>query len=336
MNRTALVLALLAALSGGPAAAQSDPKAELARLKPKDFPTQPIEFTVVYPAGGGMDVAARLLAKYVEKWSGDRIIVNNRTGGAGMVGHAYLATQAKPDGYTAGALANLVWGDAMLRAQGRWAYTDLEPIAYLNTDALTWVGPTEGPYRGMSVKEIVQAAKDKPGTIRVATVPGSMWEYIVEQIEAGAGAKFLRVPFQGGGAGIAALVGGNVDVAQGFFSEFRGYLDANKVAPLAVAATSRMDFLKDMPTFNEALGSDQYTWQVVRFVVVPKGTPADRKAYLAAAVRAAMQDPELIAEYQKTGAFFDPKLAKSTDLPKDLGEYAERERAFYLQTGRLK
>jgi len=103
-----------------------------------------------------------------------------------------------------------------------------------------------------------------------------------------------------------------------------------------VAATSRMDFLKDMPTFNEALGSDQYTWQVIRFVVVPKGTPADRKAYLAAAVRAAMQDPELIAEYQKTGAFFDPKLAKSTDLPKDLGEYAERERAFYVQTGRLK
>ena len=86
-----------------PAAAQGgDAKAELAKLKPKDFPTGPIEYTVVYPAGGGMDVTARLLAKYVEKWSGDKIVVNNRTGGAGMVGHAYLATQAKPDGYTVG------------------------------------------------------------------------------------------------------------------------------------------------------------------------------------------------------------------------------------------
>ena len=82
---------------------------------------QPIEFTVVYPAGGGMDVTGRLLAKTVEKCSGDRIIVNNRTGGAGMVGHAYLATQAKPDGYTVGVIANLMWGDAMLRAQGRWS-----------------------------------------------------------------------------------------------------------------------------------------------------------------------------------------------------------------------
>src|SRR5207253_10690996 len=183
MNRAALACALAAALFAAPAMAQSDPKAALARLKPKDFPTQPIEFTVVYPAGGGMDVTARLLAKYVEKWSGDRIIVNNRTGGAGMVGHSYLATQAKPDGYTVGVLANLVWGDAMLRAQGRWSLGDLEPIGYLNSDALIWVGATEGAYKGMSVKEVVQAAKDKPGTVRIATVPGSMWEYIVEQIE---------------------------------------------------------------------------------------------------------------------------------------------------------
>ncbi len=327
-----IAFAFLAAVVATPAAAQGD----LAKLKPKDFPTQPIEFTVVYPAGGGMDVTARLLAKYVEKWSGERILVNNRTGGAGMVGHSYLATQAKPDGHTVGVLANLVWGDAMLRAQGRWSLNDLEPIGYLNTDALTWVGRTEGPYKGYSVKQIVQAAKDKPGTVRVATVPGSMWEYIVEQIEAASGAKFLRVPFQGGGAGISALVGGNVDVAQGFYSEFRGHLDGGKVAPLAVAAAGRMDFLKDMPTFNEALGGKEYLWQVIRFAVVPKGTPADRKAYLGAAIRTAMKDPELIAEYRKFGVYFDPKLVNSTRLAEDLGAYVEAERQFYVKTGRLK
>ena len=336
MKHVAVALAFVAAFFIGPAAAQGDAKAELAKLKPKDFPTQPIEFTVVYPAGGGMDVTGRLLAKYVEKWTGDRIIVNNRTGGAGMIGHSYLATQAKPDGYTVGVLANLVWGDAMLRAQGRWSLNDLEPIAYLNSDALTWVGRTDGPYKGYSVKQVIQAAKDKPGTVRVATVPGSMWEYIVEQIEAASGAKFLRVPFQGGGAGISALVGGNVDVAQGFYSEFRGHLDGGKVAPLAVASSGRMDFLKDMPTFNESLGSNEYLWQVIRFAVVPKGTPADRKAYLGAAVRTAMKDPELIAEYRKFGVFFDPKLANSTNLAQDLGAYVEAERQFYVKTGRLK
>lgn len=330
MKRFAVAFALAAAVAA-PVSAQ-DPKA----VKPKDFPTQPIEYVVVYPAGGGMDVTARLLAKYVEKATGDKILVNNRTGGAGMVGHTYLATQAKPDGYTVGVLANLVWGDAMLRAQGKWAYTDLEPIGYLNTDALTWVGPTEGPLKGKTLKEIVQIAKDKPGTIRIATVPGSMWEYLVEQVEAATGAKFLRVPFQGGGAGINALAGGNVDIAQGFFAEFRGLLDAGKVAPLAVASGERMPYLRDMPTFNEALGGKDYIWAVIRFVVVPKGTPADRKAYLAASVKAAMSDPELVAEYRKAGVFFDPALMSSTRLADDLNQYAERERAFYQQTGRLK
>ncbi len=336
MKRAAVALSIVLGLFTLHAAAQGDARTELAKLKPKDFPTQPIEFTVVYPAGGGMDVTARLLAKYVEKWSGERIIVNNRTGGAGMIGHSYLATQAKPDGYTVGVLANLVWGDALLRAQGRWSLDDLEPIGYLNSDALTWVGRTDGPYKGYSVQQLIQAAKDKPGTVRVATVPGSMWEYIVEQIEASSGAKFLRVPFQGGGAGISALVGGNVDVAQGFYSEFRGHLDGGKVAPLAVAAASRMDFLKDMPTFNEALGSNEYLWQVIRFAVVPKGTPPERKAYLGAAIRAAMSDPELVGEYRKTGVFFDPKLVRSTRLADDLGAYIEAERRFYVKTGRLK
>jgi tripartite-type tricarboxylate transporter receptor subunit TctC len=316
------------------AAAQVSP--QVAKLKPKDFPTQPIEYTVVYPAGGALDITARLLAKYAEKASGDRILVNNRTGGAGMVGHTYLATGAKPDGYTVGILVNLVWGDAMLRANGRWAYTDLEPIAYINSDPLTWVASTEGPYKGMTAKQIIQIAHDKPGTVRIAVVPGSMWEYLVEQIEASTGAKFLRVPFQGGGPGVTALLGGSVDVAQGFYSEFRGYVDAGKIAPIALASDQRTTYLKNTPTFNEIYGSKEFVWNIIRFAVVPKGTPADRKAYLAAGLQAALKDPELLAEYQKLGMYFDPALVKSANIGADLNALALKEREFYVKTGRLK
>lgn len=335
MKRRYVTPALLVALWVGPALAQ-DAKGELARLKPKDFPAQPIEYTVVYPAGGALDVSARLLARYVEKWTGDKIIINNRTGGAGMVGHAFLATQAKPDGYTAGVLANLMWGDAMLRAQNRWTYTDLEPVGYINSDPLIWITSTDGAYKGMGLKELVQAAKDKPGTVRVATVPGSMWDYLIEQVEASTGAKFLKVPFQSGGAGVTALIGNNVDVAQGFYAEFRGFLEANRVTPLAVAANERLPHLQAVASFNELLGGKDYVWTLIRFVVVPKGTPADRKAYLTAGIAAAMKDEELLAEYRKVGAYFDPKLATSTDVAAALNEYAEREREFYKQTGRLK
>jgi tripartite-type tricarboxylate transporter receptor subunit TctC len=335
MKRRAVLAALLATLWVTPLLAQ-DAKSDLAKLKPKDFPAQPIEYTVVYPAGGALDVSARLLAKYVEKWTGDKIIVNNRTGGAGMVGHAYLATQAKPDGYSAGVIANLVWGDAMLRSQGRWSYTNLEPVGYINSDPLIWITSNEGDYKGKSLKEILQIAKDKPGTVRVATVPGSMWDYLIEQVEAESGAKFLKVPFQSGGAGVTALIGRNVDIAQGFYAEFRGFLDAGKVTPLAVAANDRLPHLPSVDTFNDLLGGKDYVWTLVRFVVVPKGTPADRKAYLAAGVRAAMQDPELISEYKKVGAYFDPTLTAATDVTAALNAYAEKEREFYIKTGRLK
>jgi len=314
--------------------AQTSP--QVTKLKPTGFPNQPIEFTVVYPAGGGMDLTARLLAKFSEKVSGDKILVNNRTGGAGMIGHAYLATQAKPDGYTVGILANLVWGDAILRGQGKWSLTDIEPIAYINSDALTWVSSTKGPFKGKSAKDIIQAAKEKPGTVRVAVVPGSMWEYLVEQIEQKTGAKFLRVPFQGGKPGIVALLGGNVDVAQGFFGEFQSYMDAGDVTPIAVASADRISNLKNVPTFNEIYGTKDIVWNIIRFAVVPKGTPADRKAYLAAMINAAVKEPGLVEEYAKLGAFFDPSLSKTSAIAKDLNDMAMREREFYVATGRLK
>lgn len=327
------IAVLLATLSS---LAIAQPSPEVTKLKPKGFPTQPIEFTVVYPAGGGMDLTARLLAKFSEQVSGDKILVNNRTGGAGMVGHAYLATQAKPDGYTVGILANLVWGDAILRGQGKWSLTDIETIAYINSDALAWVSSPKGPFKGKSAKDIIQAAKDKPGTVRVAVVPGSMWEYLIDQIEQKTGAKFLRVPFQGGKPGIVALLGGNVDVAQGFYGEFQSYMDAGDVTPIAVASNERLPNLKNVPTFNEIYGTKDIVWNIIRFAVVPKGTPTDRKAYLAAMINEAVKQPGLIAEYEKLGAYFDPTLAKSGAIAKDLNDMAMREREFYISTGRLK
>src|SRR5512136_1613541 len=126
--------------------AQTDPKAKLKAIKPKDYPTEPITFVIVYPAGGGMDVTARMLAKYVEKYIDNRVVVENRTGGTGLVGHTYLATQAKNDGYTVGILGGQnFWIDGMLRSQGKWSYKNTEAVAYINENANTWVVSTEGP-----------------------------------------------------------------------------------------------------------------------------------------------------------------------------------------------
>jgi tripartite-type tricarboxylate transporter receptor subunit TctC len=309
---------------------------DLAKLKPAGFPNQPMEMTVVYPAGGGADLTARLLARTMEKITGDKILVNNRTGGAGMVGHSWLATQAPADGHVMGMLVNLVWGDAMLRAQGRWAYTDLEPIGYLNSDPMIWAVSTDGPFKGATLAQVAQMAKDKPGTFRVATVPGSMWDYLIEQVETNTGAKFLKVPFQSGGAGTTALLGNNVDIAPAFFAELRAHVDAGKVKLVGIASMQRVKHLPDLQTFNEALNGKDYEWTLLRFIAVPKAVPADRKAYLAAAVKAAMRDPGLIEEYTKMGVYFDPALLNAANPTAALNAQAEKEREFYVRTGRMK
>jgi tripartite-type tricarboxylate transporter receptor subunit TctC len=74
----------------------------------------------------------------------------------------------------------------------------------------------------------------------------------------------------------------------------------------------------------------------MRFAVVPKGTPADRKAYLSAMIQTALQNPELIAEFTRLGAYTDTAFAKSTNVAADIQAAAMRERDFYIQTGRLK
>ena len=164
--------------------AQTDPKAKLTAIKPKDYPTEPITCVVVYPAGGGMDVTARMLAKYVEKYIDNRVVVENRTGGTGLVGHTYLTTQAKNDGYTVGILAgSYFWLDDLLRSQGKWSYKTMEAIGYINEDPNTWVVSTEGALKDKSLKEVIDLAKQKPDTVKVAIGVETSSQFLVEDVE---------------------------------------------------------------------------------------------------------------------------------------------------------
>lgn len=335
-RRAAVALGLFAAAVAPSWAQSADPKAEIAKAKPKDFPTQPIELTVVYPAGGGMDINARLVARFMEKWSGDRVIVNNRTGGAGLIGHSWLAMQAPKDGYSVGIIASLIFSDSMLRANKRWSHTDMEPLTFLNNEGLNLVVNADGPYKDKSFKDILAAAKEKPGTVRFGTVPGSMYDYMIDQLESETGAKFLRVPFQGGAPGIAALLGNNIDVGIGFWGEVASYLEAKKLKPVAVSSMDRSPFLPDAPTLGEVLGNKDVVWMATRWAAVPAGVPADRKAYLVAVLNAAAADPELQEEFKKLGAIPDPSINTPEKLAERVNRLAELEREFYVKTGRLK
>lgn len=303
MKRCVMSMGLICVLliwTGWSAAAGGMPPA-LKKLKPKDFPRKPIELMVAYPAGGGMDVTARVLAKYLPKYVGTKVIVVNKTGAAGLIGHAYLAEAAKNDGYTVGIVSNFLLLDGLLRSEGKWSYKGLTPLAYITFTPLNWIVKTGSKFGNYTIKQLVDYAKKNPEQIKVAVIPDSNMEFLVDKVEMSTGAKFNIVPFQGGEPGITALLGGHVDVAVGFLGEFKSLMEAGKVKPVASAGPERYVYLPHTPTFNEVLGVNDIVFGVYRYVAVPKGTPKDREAFLEAAFQAALRDPALIADYKKIG-----------------------------------
>ncbi|HYF08395.1 MAG TPA: tripartite tricarboxylate transporter substrate binding protein [Acetobacteraceae bacterium] len=334
------LLAGAAGLGAAPLAARAQgfdleaARRRLAALKPQGYPSQPIEMVVVYPAGGGMDITARVVQRFFERVTGERSFVNNRTGGAGLVGHTWLATQAPGDGHALGIVANLIFADAR-RSQGRWKWDDLDHIAALNAEPLNLVVNAEGAFKDSGFRGAVEAARARPNTVRFTVVPGGYYEWMIDQIEQASGARFLKVPFQGGGPGVTALLGNNVDIALGFFGEIRSHIQANRLVPVAVAGRERSPFLPNTPTVNEVLNVQDIVWGVSRWVAVPRAVPAPRKAWLAAAFHAAVQDPELIEEFRNLGALPDPSLDTPEKVLANIAAMARAEEEFLIRTGRL-
>jgi tripartite-type tricarboxylate transporter receptor subunit TctC len=316
--------------------AQTDPKAKLRAIKPKDYPTEPITFVVVYPAGGGMDVTARLLAKYVEKYIDQRVVVENRTGGTGLIGHTYLTTQAKNDGYTVGILAgSYFWLDDLLRAEGKWSYKNMEPVAYINEDPNTWIVSTDGPFKDMSLQAVIEYAKQKPDTVKVAIGVETSSQFLVEDVEMVTGAKFTKVPFQGGAPAIVSMLGNHIEIAGYYYNEYKSHLEAGKVKVLGQAGSERSAYFPNAPTFNEVLGVNNVLWSVWRYAAVPKGVLPERVKYLEEAILAALHDPECIKEYEAIGSKMGVKYLDAKQTSQEVEKQYNASRDFFIKKGRI-
>jgi tripartite-type tricarboxylate transporter receptor subunit TctC len=306
------------------AQAQDEAKAKLEESKPQDFPTKPIELMIAYGAGGGMDLTARKIAKVMERYVDQPVNVVNRTGGGGMVGHTYLLTQAPSDGHTIAVLANTLWSDGVLRSNGEWSHTDVQPIAFINYDPVSIVTSGKGELAGKDFAEVVEMAINQPESLQVGIVPGTLVEFLVDHIARETGAKFIKVPFQSAAAAVTAVLGGHIDLATAFLPEYRAYLETGDINVLAVSAQERMDVLPDVPTIIEAIDKN-IVWTAWRYIAVPDGVPEDRVTYLANLFNAVLDDPELTEDFENNGAV----THRNFDTPAKLE--AEIEKLFALE-----
>ncbi|MEO6362479.1 MAG: tripartite tricarboxylate transporter substrate binding protein [Caldimonas sp.] len=266
----ALATALAASFVAGPAFAA--------------WPERPVTLIVPWGAGGGTDATARIIGSLLEKEIGQPVTVVNRTGGSGVVGHAAIAS-AQPDGYTIGLATVEI---SMMHWQGLTDLTGASytPIGLVNADPAGLQVRADSPYK--TANELIAAIKANPGKFKASgTGQGGIWHLAIAGMLKDLGvdpAAAPWVPSQGAAPGLQDLVAGGVEVVPCSLPEARSLIDAGKVKSLAIMNDTPASLYPNVPTLKAATGSG-WTTAAWRGIVAPKGTPAEARDKLVAAIR---------------------------------------------------
>jgi tripartite-type tricarboxylate transporter receptor subunit TctC len=276
-------------------------------LRAETFPSGPITLVVAWPAGGGSDISMRLLADALTKQIKVPVVVLNKPGAGGAIGHREIAN-AKPDGYTIGMYSAGGIALPYLNADAN-VYDDFQPIAFYGEDP---GGLEVSNASGIkSLKEYVERARANPGKIKNGNdQPGGSSFINIALYEKLMNFKVTRVSYAGYAPSVVGLMGGEVDSASVPIPDTIEQHRAGKLKILGVSATERHFMAPEIPTFREQ-GFDVVvgSW---RSVVGPKGIPQDRLNYLEEHVVAALKDPEFLDRAHKAGFVVQPDNSKAT------------------------
>jgi tripartite-type tricarboxylate transporter receptor subunit TctC len=236
------------------------------------YPSRLVRIVVPYPAGGGTDTLARLIADQLGRKWGQSAIVENVGGAAGNIGAAEVA-RAAPDGYT------LLLASPGPIATNRFLYRDMGydparwvPIALLATGPYVLV--LRKNFEGSSIKDLIARAKADPGKITSATPGiGSVGHLATVQLEMLAGIKTSQIPYRGLGQAINDIIAGHVDMMFDTPTTSLPLHRDGKVKIVAVGTSERVRELPDIPTIAEEglPGYRAVTWYAM---VAPPQTPA--------------------------------------------------------------
>ena len=266
-----------------------------------DYPSKPIKIIVSLAPGGLADMFARLFAQHVTEATGQAVVVENRTGGAGAVG-AEAAAKAPADGYTLylglhSTIAILQYLNPKLPYDPAKDFMAVVHIATLPN--LLVVHPS---VPAQSVAELVAYAKSKPGTLSYASQGnGSSGHMAGEQFRLLTGTDIVHVPYRGAAPALQDLIGGRVQLMFDTVTLQMPQIAAGKTRALAVTATQRVAALADVPTTVEA-GLPELQGGAWFGLFAPAGTPPDVVAWLNRAAREEFTAPAVRARLEQQGA----------------------------------
>jgi len=257
-----------------------------------DWPAKPVRMVVAYSAGGANDLLGRVFAEQLRKTFGQQFIVENRTGGGGMIGTESVA-RAAPDGYTlqVAGMPSHVLAPAMNKNANVDPIRDFTHIAYLGGPPNVFVvHPSSGVNSFRELLALMKSQADgvQYGSPSIGSVGNMVAEYVAEKEKL----KLVHVTYRGGGSAIVDLVAGHLKVGSMTLSTTRQHILAGKIRPVAVSSAQRLAEFPDLPTLVE-LGYRDLVVTTWYSLAGPAGLPRDIVERLNAAVNKAMDVPEV-------------------------------------------
>ena len=308
---TALLAVLLSLMHAVPADAQG-------------YPARPIRLIAPISAGGGADVAARLLAKSLGDTLSQQVIVDNRPGGGSVPGTA-AAANATPDGYT------ILWvsgahaiNAAFNRALPYDSIKSFEPVALFARMPLVLVVHPALPAK--SVPDLLALLRASPGKLNYASSgTGSASHLGLEMLRLYAKVDMVNVSYKGAAPSIAGLLGGEVQMALLGPLSVKPHVASGKLRPLAVTTARRSGAFPNLPALGESVPKYEMTsWYGI---LAPRATPKAAIERLNKAIATAQTDKSVADALGAEGAEL-PQLT-----PQQFGEYLKAEIARYAELG---
>ena len=227
----------------------------------QDYPIRPVRLIVPYPAGGPTDFVGRTVAEKLSAAVGQQIVVDNRAGAAAIIGHE-LGARAAPDGYTLlfGTGGGLVIAPIVHPKPPYRADKDFAAISMLVVSPQIIVAHPSLPAN--SVKELIAAAKAKPGAYNFASVGvGSPNHFGGELLKSMTGIDIVHVPYKGTAPAMTDLLGGQTHLMFTSMPSVLPHVKAGKLKVLATGGLKRSPVIPDVPAVAETLpGFEVVTW----------------------------------------------------------------------------
>lgn len=285
--RAATAVALLASIAAATLCAASHPASAA-----DAYPSRRITLVIPYPAGGATDVLGRLLAnKLSESWK-TTVVVENKSGGGGVVGNDFVA-KAQPDGYTVLlAITQIIQAPSLVAKLPYDVFKDLTPVTQVALSTIVLVVPEQQPFK--SVKELVDYAKANPGKPYGTFGNATTSHLYGELLKKVAGIEMTHVPYRGSAPLTNDLLNNTVTSAFQDLTTAHAQIKAGKLRPLAVGGEKRRKAMPDVPTMGE-LGYAGFEIEGWLGVFVPAATPKEIVKKLSEELARIVASPEGIA-----------------------------------------